>query len=398
MARVCAEIACKYQQMRKSHATISSMQDAKAQMERSPDGLSVKVSGDWAMANLASIEASLNAFIKASPQACQIQAGYISDLDSAGAWLLLQLQQGLQTKNRTVRLVGLSEEQKHLMALVSKEQAQLNSKPRREARKNMFYALGRRAVDKWCLLLSFLAFFGELAVVTLRCLFNPIRIQWRSVMVTIDQMGFRALPIIALMSFLIGVVLAYQMGLQLEQYDANIYIVDLTGMAIFREFGPLITAIIVAGRTATAFTSQIGTMKVSEEIDALTTMGIAPMERLVLPKVIGMVIALPLLTVWADIFGVLGSMVMSHSMLGINCHDFLARFHMAVNVSEYFVGVVKSPIFALVIAAVGCYQGFQVTRGADSVGQMTTRAAVQALFLIIIIDALFSVFFSMVGI
>jgi phospholipid/cholesterol/gamma-HCH transport system permease protein len=211
---------------------------------------------------------------------------------------------------------------------------------------------------------------------------------------TVEVVGYQALPIIALLSFLIGVVLTYQMGLQLKTYGANIYIVNLTSLAILREFGPLITSIIVAGRTSSAFAAQLGMMKINEEFDAIQTMGLSTINRLVLPKLIGTVIAVPLLTIWANVFGVIGAMIMSKNMLSISYFDFLNRLQEVTELSTFWMGMSKAPVFALIIATVGCFQGFQVAGTAASVGQRTMISVVQAIFLIIIVDAMFSVLFS----
>ncbi len=206
--------------------------------------------------------------------------------------------------------------------------------------------------------------------------------------------GYLALPIIGLLSFMIGVVITYQMGLQLKNYGANIYIVDLLGISVLREFGPLLTAIMIAGRTGSSYTAQLGMMKLNQEIDALDTMGITPAELLLLPRIAGLVIALPLLTIWSDIFGVMGGMVMSNNMLSITWHDFLHRFPNVVPLRALLIGLGKAPVFALIIASIGCYQGVRVEGSADSVGQNTTRSVVMAIFFIIVADAIFSVVFS----
>ena len=189
-------------------------------------------------------------------------------------------------------------------------------------------------------------------------------------------------------------VVAYQLGVQLRIYGANAYMVDLSGVAILREFSPLIASVIIAGRTSTSFAALLGTMKVNEELDALQTMGLSPVERLVIPKVLGLLIALPLLVVWGDIFGVFGSMVICKSMASINFHAFLERFKAEVAIKHLYIGLVKTPIFALIIAGIGCYQGFQAEGSAQSVGERTTKAAVQAIFLIILADGLFSILFN----
>jgi phospholipid/cholesterol/gamma-HCH transport system permease protein len=243
---------------------------------------------------------------------------------------------------------------------------------------------------------EFHSFIG-LALFTVKQWFQPKNIQWNSIFKIVEETGCKALPIIGLLSFLIGIVLAYQMGLQLKDYGANAYIVDFSGLAILREFGPLITAIIVAGRTGSAFTAQIGIMKINEEIDALKTFGLSPVERLVLPRIFGLLIAIPLLTVWADAFGIMGCMVMANGMLDLGYADFLARFQQVIELKTYALGLIKTPVFAVLIAQVGCFQGFQVGYSADSVGSQTTRSVVQSIFLIIITDAFFSVLYSWQG-
>lgn len=260
------------------------------------------------------------------------------------------------------------------------------------------YLLGEWAVVKWVVVVGFLSFVGEIVTTLGRVLLRPRRIPWRASWRSVDETGYRALPIVALLSFLVGVVLTYQIALELESYNADIFIVDISGMVILREFGPLITAIIAAGRTATAFTAQIGTMKVSEEIDVLHTMGVSSVERLVLPKIFGLLLAMTLLTVWADVFGIMGSMAMAKYEMGISYYAYLDRFQHVIAARHYVVGLVKAPVFALIVAAVGCFQGFQVAATADSVGEKTTQSAVQSIFLIIIADAVFSVIFSWRGI
>ena len=232
------------------------------------------------------------------------------------------------------------------------------------------------------------------ALAGLRLLKNPSRIRLRPVLHNIQGAGFDALPIVGLLSFLMGVVVSYQGAEQLARYGASIFVADLVGLSMLREMSPLLTAIIVAGRSGSAFTAQIGTMKVTEEVDAMRTIGIAPMDLLVLPKVAALLIALPLLTIYADIMGVAGGMVMAKSQLGIGFGEFLDRFEKAVSLSSYMVGIGKSLTFALIVAVVGCFQGFRVSGSADSVGQQTTVSVVQAIFLVIVVDAAFSIIFS----
>jgi phospholipid/cholesterol/gamma-HCH transport system permease protein len=237
-------------------------------------------------------------------------------------------------------------------------------------------------------------FIGESTVALGGCLAHPSRWRWRAILYNIRSAGFDALPIVALLSFLLGIVVAYQGAGQLRQYGANIFVADLVGLSMLREFAPLMTAIIIAGRSGSAYAAQIGTMAVTEEIDAMRTIGIAPLELLVLPKIIALMIALPLLTVFADVMGVLGGMLMARSQLGVGFGEFLERLVKAVSVTSYGVGIGKAPVFAAIIAVVGCFQGFRTHGGADSVGRQTTRSVVQSILLVIVADALFSIAFS----
>jgi phospholipid/cholesterol/gamma-HCH transport system permease protein len=241
---------------------------------------------------------------------------------------------------------------------------------------------------------ALLGFLGESAMAFAGWLTHPARIRWRPILFNLRSGGFDALPIVGTLSFFLGVVLAYQGADQLRQYGANIFVADLVGLSMLREFAPLMTAIIIAGRSGSAYAAQIGTMSVTQEIDAMRTIGIAPLEMLVLPKVMALVIALPLLTVFADVLGVGGGMLMAQAQLGVGFAEFLERFSKAVSVTSYLVGICKAPVFALIIVLVGCFQGFRTRGGPDSVGRQTTRAVVQSIFLVIVADALFSVAFS----
>jgi phospholipid/cholesterol/gamma-HCH transport system permease protein len=242
--------------------------------------------------------------------------------------------------------------------------------------------------------LALLSFVGEIAIAFASWISHPSRIRWRPILYNIRSAGFDALPIVGLIAFLLGIVVAYQGADQLRQYGANIFVVDLVGLSMLREFAPLITAIIIAGRSGSAYAAQIGTMAVTEEIDAMKTIGIAPMELLVLPKIIALLIALPLLTVFADLLGVFGGMIMARAQLGVGFGEFIERFTKAVSITAYLIGICKAPVFALIITIIGCFQGFRTHGGADSVGRQTTRSVVQSIFLVIVADALFSIAFS----
>ena len=254
--------------------------------------------------------------------------------------------------------------------------------------------VGRSTEALWHRALAMLSFVGESSMALAGWITHPARVRWRPILFNLRSAGWDALPIVGLLSFLLGMVVAYQGADQLRQYGAGIYVTDLVGLSMLREFAPLMTAIIVAGRSGSAYAAQIGTMAVTQEIDAMRTLGIEPLEMLVLPKVMALAIALPLLTVFADVMGVLGGMLMARMQLGIQFSEFLERFPHAVSTTSYLVGLGKAPVFAAIVSLVGCFQGFRTHGGADSVGRQTTRAVVQSIFLVILADALFSVAFS----
>lgn len=254
--------------------------------------------------------------------------------------------------------------------------------------------VGRATAAVWEQAFALLSFVGESALALQGWLTHPSRIRWRPILFNLRTAGLDAMPIVGLLSFLLGIVVAYQGADQLRQYGANIFVTDLVGLSMLREFAPLMSAIIIAGRSGSAYAAQIGTMAVTEEIDAMRTLGIAPLEMLVLPKVVALTLALPLLTVFADVAGVIGGMLMARSQLGVGYVEFIDRFGKAVELSTYGVGLAKAPVFALIIVVIGCFQGFRTHGGADSVGRQTTRSVVQSIFLVIVADALFSVAFS----
>ena len=246
--------------------------------------------------------------------------------------------------------------------------------------------------------LGMLSFGGAVSMSFLGALAKPFRVRWAQVLRVLELDGVRALPVLGMLAFLLGVVIAYQSGVQLRVYGGNLYVVDLVTITVLRELGPMMTAIVVAGRSGSAYAAQIGTMQVTEEVDALRSIGVAPLDLLVLPKILGLILALPLLTVFANVASVGGAMVMSAMMLDLSPEVFLRRIPEAVTLSSMMTGIAKAPIFAVAIAVVGCYQGFQVRGGADSVGSHTTTSVVQAIVLVIVLDAAFSVVYSWMGI
>lgn len=349
--------------------------------------------GDWDIAHLTKIKNILQNITWPKDGEVIFNGADITKMDSAGAWLLNDWKKRLEQKGLTVSLQKFSAEYKTLFEIVSKDLA-TEKKPAEVKPLSTLGMIGKYTLEQLQELQAYLTYIGDLAIQLLRLLRQPLQWRWKALVNVIYQTGYLALPIIALLSFMIGVVITYQMGLQLQNYGASVFIVDLLGLGILREFAPLLTAIMVAGRTGSAFTAQIGMMKLNQEIDALDTMGVTPEELLLLPRIIGLVIALPLLTMWSNIFGVVGGMVMSNNMLDISWNDFLHRFPQVIPLRALLIGLGKAPIFALIIASVGTFQGIQVKRSAESIGQNTTRSVVLSIFFIIVADALFSVIFS----
>lgn len=350
--------------------------------------------GNWDIAHLSSLK-NLLSTIKIPSGKISINGEAVKSMDTAGAWLLNTWKNAAEKKGAQATFEGFTEQHETLLSLVENrvEHEDIDTIPV-EPKPSWIEHIGRASVVKLQNFTDYLEFVGRLSVESLRIVKNPSHLRLSSIAGVIYRTGYQALPIIALLSFMIGVVITYQMGLQLRNYGANVFIVDLLGLAILREFGPLLTAIMVAGRTGSAFTAQIGMMKLNQEIDALDTMGVTPGELLLLPRIIGLVIALPLLTMWADMFGVFGGMVMSNNMLSITWYDFLHRFPTVIPLRALLIGLGKTPIFALIIASVGCHQGMRVAGSADSVGQNTTKSVVLSIFFIIVADAIFSIIFS----
>ncbi len=255
--------------------------------------------------------------------------------------------------------------------------------------------IGHSTLDALAEMRALLALLGECAMTVLATIRTPARMRWRPFLHHVGIAGLSALPIVGLLSLLMGVVVAYQGAGQLERYGANVFVVDLVGLSMLREFAPLVTAIIVAGRSGAAYAAQLGTMVVTEEVDALRALGIPPIEMLVLPRVFALLLVLPLLTMFSDVLGVAGGMIMAKGRLGVDYAEFMDRLPHAIDLGTLLLGIGKAPVFAAIIAIVGCFQGLRTRDGADSVGTQTTRAVVQSIFLVIVADALFSVAFSM---
>jgi phospholipid/cholesterol/gamma-HCH transport system permease protein len=353
--------------------------------------------GAWTIQHAAKLEKQILALPTTPSGALACDAGAIAAMDTSGAWLLHRTLDQLRLRGCSVALNGLAADFSALMQTVARGWAQ-TQQLQGSTQRGGLDRLGRWARDAAADSSMALAFIGETAVACWSMFGHANRFRWRMLLHNLQIDGLYAMQIIGLLSFLMGIVIAYQGSEQLRTFGANIFIVDLVGISLLREIAPLLTAILVAGRSGSAYTAQIGAMNVTEELDALRSLGISPISLLVIPRVVALIVALPLLTVFADLVGVIGGMLIAMSQLGVTYSEFLNRFEYAIVLRHYLIGICKTPVFAGIIALVGCYQGFQVSGGVDSVGRQTTNSVVQAIFFVIVTDAFFSILFSWWGV
>ena len=327
-----------------------------------------------------------------------IDLGELHQIDTTGAWLVHKLLRDWQAAGRPARLDHASDEAKRLI-----DQVAANDKPtarrlphgnRIVERLELIGAAVARAVGT---LGEFLAFLGQTLVVLFQTVFERRPLRWNAVIHQMEVVGANALGIVGLLSFLVGVVLAQQGAVQLQQFGAEVFVVNLIGRSVVRELGILLTAIMVAGRSGSAFAAQIGSMKLNEEVDAMRSIGMSPTEVLVLPRVIAMVIMMTLLAFFGAIMAIIGGGLFCWVSLAIPPASFVQRLQEVTPMSDLVIGMLKAPVFGFIIAVTGCFQGMQVTGNAESVGARTTQAVVQSIFLVIVLDAFFAVFFTALG-
>lgn len=329
------------------------------------------------------------------PRQVVIDASGVSYCDGAGVAFLVELQQLQIRSGGVVVIQGLQEEFRRLVDIYGHVSLDRPPGRRREAL-SIIEQVGKGASGLWQDLRALLTFVGELALITVRATRHPGLVRWRDAWLIAERTGAGALPIIALIGFLLGLILAFQSAIPMRRFGADIFVANLLGLAMLREMGPLITAIILAGRSSSAFAAEIGTMKVREEIDALTTMGVDPVRFLVLPRVLAAVTMTPLLTVFANLFGLIGGAVVMRS-LGFPLVIYVNQILSAVTVGDLLGGLGKSLAYGIVVAAMGCLRGLQTKAGASAVGQSTTSAVVSGIVLIAIVDGIFAVVFYAVG-
>ena len=371
--------------------------EAWARLEGTGAQARLVLGGDWTLRHARQAEACLPARAGVAPGPLAVDTSAVGAMDTAGAFLLAQWLRQAATAGATAEFAGGNPAHHALVARVQLKERQPLARPAVPALVRLAHRTGRATFAFASAAANLLQFFGLVSVKLVLVLLRPRRLRLRAVVAHVERIGLHALPILGLLSFLIGVVLAYQGADQLRTYGAEIFTVNLLGVSILRELGGLLTAILVAGRSGSAFAAEIGTMKVNEEVDAMRTMGLDPIEVLVLPRLLAMVIALPLLTLYASLMALAGGAVMVVGALGITLPQVLNQLGEAVMLSTFWVGLSKAPVFALLIALAGCYEGLQVTGSAESVGRQTTKSVVEAIFLVIVADAFFSILFAQLG-
>ncbi|PWG02246.1 MlaE family lipid ABC transporter permease subunit [Sphingosinicella humi] len=317
----------------------------------------------------------------------------VERMDTVGAWLIHRL-----VRDQGAEVVGADEDQTLLLQQVAASDKQVKMRPDRTP--PLYRVLGQVGESTTIALqslLGLLAFFGGLLIATWNIIRHPTRFRFNAVVQRFEVVGVHALGIIGLMSFLVGIVIAQQGAVQLRQFGAEVFTINLIGRLTFRELGVLMTAIMVAGRSGSAFAAQLGSMKLAEEVDAMRTIGVSPMEALVFPRVLATVLLMPLLGFYASIVAIIGGGLLCWISLDIPPVTYVQRIREVVPLTDVLSGLIKAPVFGLIIAMAGCFQGLQVEGNAEEVGLRTTTAVVQGIFLVIVLDAFFAVFFTEIG-
>jgi len=370
------------------------------ELERTGRTLRITAGGPWTVHHAALLDGALRRIDASEASEAVIDAREIDELDSTGGWLLVRTKAVLQDAGLRIADFLVPELYAPLLSMIESEHMVAPAEVVVHVTLAAYLErIGRAAHHVLIQTAGILGYIGRVTVEWFKTLYAPRRhFRFTATIHQIEEVGINALPIVGLLMVLVGIVLAYQGADQLKQFDLEIFTVNALGIGVLRELGVLITAIIIAGRSGSAFTAQIGTMKVNEEIDAMQTMGLNIDDVLILPRVTALVIALPILTFYADIMALIGGAIMCYLDLGITLPMFIRQFHTAVTIDTFLVGMIKAPVFAYVISMVGCYEGLNVERNAASVGKLTTRSVVESVFLVIVLDAGFSIMFSILGI
>ncbi|XKH61509.1 ABC transporter permease [Halomonas sediminis] len=357
------------------------------------------IEGEWTLAHFPQLKAAIARLPAQAGQAREVSLENLRAIDTAGAALLVELLGAERVGDIHAWAPSLSAERQALLARVAQAMSvSLAPKPVSEPWWHAMLALLGQQVDAlWHQQLQLMGFTGLVVATFARILWHPRRWRITAIVAHIQQSGFNAVPIVALLTFMVGAVVAFLGATVLRNFGATIYTIDLVAFSFLREFGVLLAAILLAGRTASAFTAQLGSMKANEEIDALRTQGLDPIELLVLPRVMAMLITLPLLTFVGMLSGLAGGAMVASLSLDIALSQFIGTLERDIAVTHFLLGLSKAPVFAFVIALIGCLEGFKVKGSAQSVGEHTTSSVVQSIFMVILLDALAALFFMEMG-
>lgn len=358
--------------------------------------LKVLIANDWTKESLANTNSIEKDIVNLFDKTIVFDFTDCLTLDSAGAVEILRIKNQLTKDRCSVMCVNLQEDHAKLLSFYEKN---FHDKPALPQKKYIsIEGIGKWIIDGFQGSGDFLSFVGEMLFALLKLIISPWNFRFTAFIKHVDTSAIQAIGIITILSFLIGLVVAYQSAGYLTKIGADIFIVDISVMSVFRELSPIIVAILIAARSASSFTTEIGTMKITEEIDAMRTMGLDPFVFLVIPRVVAIIISMPFLVFVADMAGMTGAYLVSHFQLGISLNDFIDRMYLEISVNELYVGLGKSPIYGAIIAIIGCYRGFQATGSTDSIGKLTTKSVVSALFWVIICDAIIAIALTKLGI
>ncbi len=361
--------------------------------QREDEGALVfSIQGRIALGDAESLLARLyDAVAEINPSSIGIDLARVSYMDGAGVLALLRLENSILKKGIPFTLFHVPQEIQRFMGLIDRENLTKSPLHAEIRPVGIVEGIGSTSVRISEDIFAMMAFMGDLVTAVLHLLWRPREVRWADVFFYVRRVGAEGLPIVGLISILIGLIIAFMSSLQLKQFGANIYVASLVAVAIVRELGPIMTAILVAGRTASAFAAEIGTMRVNDEVDALVTMGFDPIRFLVVPKLIATVIVLPLLTLYADLFGIFGGMIVGVAGLDLTAYTYLQESRRSITVFFLNASLAKAVVFAFIIAWIGCQRGFQVRGGVEEVGAATTSAVVTAILLIVIMDSAFAI-------
>ena len=355
-------------------------------------GIPLSIAGSLSLQNLLSVKSRLRDLVpEKSPSGITVDLSGLSYIDCAGALALLELEQDASTRSINVSFINASSETRNILDIIDRTAVFNTTTELVKKESGPVEQIGEVSLRILEDFSSITTFLGELLVALFQAVIHPSTIRWKDFFFYVKRAGADGLPIVALLSFLLGLIIAFMSSLQLKQFGANIYVAALVGFGMVRELGPILTAIIIAGRSGSAFAAEIGTMKVNEEVDALVTMGFNPTRFLALPKVLAAMLVVPILTIYADVFGILGGLMVGVMGFDLTAYAYLQQTAKSIDIFDIVSSLVKSVVFAVLIAGIGCQRGFRVRGGAESVGLYTTSAVVAGLFLIIIADSLFAI-------